>query len=283
MRVHVVRGEAAWAAGSTHGTDDADDAVVSLRTTRAALVLAIAAAAGLFGCDPGDKCTVGQTRCGAAGVIQSCVLNTSDSCDRGGDTPDLMFGCSSSQPGVWDDTGSCDPSQSCVNTRDGARCALAPERDPRCAGDGTICSGNAVVDCFDGYLFPGQDCGPYDTCRAPMPDCAYCSDGTGVADPACLKQQSVCSENSLYTCSCGDRTAPTDCTAVNQVCVTAVTSADASTPPAAFCAYTGAPVPECAPNGSGLYCASDGVTADCMYGYPTPPRSVEPCGPDAGM
>jgi hypothetical protein len=137
-------------------------------------------------------------RCLADDVLQSCVMSYN--------TPELYeVSCS---PGV------------CVTQQGEGFCSPSADPQPACdgiefdsgaePGNQVTCFENAPSGCVNGYVTEGSACLPAETCAvAPPcePACAFCNDGTYVADPACSGgvSQGCDADDTIVACMCGYR------------------------------------------------------------------------------
>ncbi len=212
------------------------------------LFAASIAVAALDGCS--DECQSGQVEC-TDGGIRRCV-------DPNGDTPGFS-------PLRWE-TVACDaPNPYCVVLRTTPTCSAAPGPASECDTPETqFCLHDSVASCEDGFLFSQGACAG--TCVAEGGSCAFCDDGTAVADATCAAgATSTCFEGSVYSCTCGERQRKTDDCTSGRSCVTASTAPDMGGMLESFCALSSSPDPLCTTGSSG-YCTSRGAVS-CRDGY----------------
>jgi hypothetical protein len=229
------------------------------------------------GCDPD------ATRCGDAQTIDHCVVS-------GGNCDENDIVCTRGT-GAWQHAQSCGDGTTCVIAGGQAACSFTPQPDPHCVGGGTVCWGNSMALCTDGYPVPDFDCGG-NTCKqepggydrdlagtGSFANCAYCSNGTEIPDSACAAgQAATCAGTGLYGCSCADRAALTqDCamspgpdgSATGGVCL-AIERPGGTPGPLnvdVFCAISATPDPQCGPDSSDGYCAASGMLQSCSDRY----------------
>jgi hypothetical protein len=159
-------------------------------------------------------------------------------------------------------------------------CTIGKQPDARCAlaSESSLCEGNVLLGCHDGFLVSSTDCsgGPSEIISGPAAGTpAFCVTAHGSAfcaaeeqpNPLCAKDDGygrACDGNDMLQCLDGYLMDRSTCPAPG-TCATSVI---------VFCAL--APAADCNPVQDGGSFCRDGAVEECYYGWITSERACDP-------
>lgn len=211
---------------------------------RVVLLLIPFAGVALCACAAND-CDVGETR---------CQDNKAMVCD---------MPCAASWCGAQWEVQDCGDSH-CIDTTENAFCAAAPVPDARCTGDQDVCDGDALINCYAGFVIGEEPCADVQPACVEAEGTAFCALSHEPRD-ACgdaAGTRAVCDGLDLLTCSHGF-------VVWNRMCTGACITLPGAVWNETFCALADEPEPRCKPEDPDAvraYC-DRGTAVSCHEGY----------------